>query len=129
MINSGGNITNLLKPRKDRKPGCLSNQSGRWKICVTNNKKSKSYLRSSLIDLYKHGNWCPKDLEIDHINRDQSDDRICNLRRVSRQKMFRIQLLGHNVVTNLYIIIKMVGMLDLLAPIRVKCVGVALIQH
>jgi len=51
---------------------------GRWRIGIKNHK----YFRSKIVWCMVHGNW-PK--EIDHINRDKSDDRIENLREATRQ--------------------------------------------
>lgn len=45
---------------------------------------SRSYLAHRLAWLYEHGEW-PKD-QIDHINRDRSDNRIENLREVTNKQ-------------------------------------------
>jgi hypothetical protein len=42
----------------------------------------KYYPRSHLVWLYVHGNYVAENQAIDHINRNRSDDRICNLRIV-----------------------------------------------
>ena len=44
--------------------------------------RNRNYRAGRLAFLYVHGRW-PK--EIDHINRNPSDDRICNLREASRK--------------------------------------------
>ena len=43
--------------------------------------QGKSYLAHRLAWLFVHGEW-PKD-QIDHINRDRTDNRICNLREAT----------------------------------------------
>ena len=57
--------------------GC-DNESGYWTIFINGN----IYQRSRLVYAFHYGD--PGELEIDHINRDQSDDRIENLRTATR---------------------------------------------
>ena len=61
------------------------NRRGYWKIHITDpviGKKLKKFKRSRLVWLWHHGAFpCG---EIDHINGDKGDDRIENLRDVSR---------------------------------------------
>lgn len=44
---------------------------------------SGRYLAHRLAWLYVHGVWPDPDKVIDHINRDRSDNRICNLREAT----------------------------------------------
>lgn len=45
---------------------------------------AKTYLAHRLAWMYVYGKW--PDNEIDHINRDRSDNRICNLRSATRHE-------------------------------------------
>lgn len=60
-------------------PGCKSPQ-GYWQIGVN----SKTYPAHRLAWLHVHGEWPEGD--IDHINRDRSDNRLENLRAVNRSE-------------------------------------------
>ena len=70
---------------KKRRPGCTVGKmvegsvrkDGRRRIDILRDGKRKSYLHYRLIYLWHHG-YLPE--QIDHINRDPSDDRIENLR-------------------------------------------------
>mgnify|MGYP003125216300 FL=1 len=57
----------------------------------------KHYLSHRLIWLHYYGYW-PKD-EIDHINHDPTDNRIINLREVSRSENQKNMKLGKNSTT------------------------------
>lgn len=57
---------------------------GRYQICIDR----KVYLRSRVIWTLLNGD-IPGDLDIDHINRDKADDRIENLRLVTRSQNLR----------------------------------------
>ena len=61
----------------DKPAGCLNGQ-GYWVIRY----KGKRYLRSRLFWTFMNG-VIPKGMEIDHINRIKTDDRIGNLRLVT----------------------------------------------
>jgi hypothetical protein len=52
---------------------------GRWRISIA----GRSYLRSRLVYLYVHG-WMPK--EVDHRDRNKSNDRPDNLRAATRSQ-------------------------------------------
>ncbi len=73
-----------LKPTSNRiKPGALAcsvNTIGYVRIGIGN----KRYLAHRLAWLYVYGVW-PKN-EIDHINRNRQDNRICNLRDATSQE-------------------------------------------
>lgn len=60
------------------KPVGAKNSAGRYHTCID----GKFYYNSQLVFLYHHG-YIPEH-ELDHINRDVSDDRIENLRELSR---------------------------------------------
>jgi len=59
--------------------GC-TDRDGYLKVCI----KSRFYRLHRLAWLYIYGTW-PKN-QIDHINRNRSDNRICNLRDVTNQQ-------------------------------------------
>lgn len=59
------------------------NTQGYWYIRIHGDK----YLAHRLAWLYVHGDW-PKN-EIDHINHDRADNRLCNLRPVTRKENCR----------------------------------------
>lgn len=56
--------------------GCIRTTDGYWKI--------GSHLAHRLAWLYVHGEW-PAD-QIDHVNGDRRDNRLCNLRAVTQQQ-------------------------------------------
>jgi hypothetical protein len=60
--------------------GCLDKYNGRWKVCYNNIRYPRSYIVFAL----HHGRFPSP--EIDHINRNQSDDRIENLREATRSE-------------------------------------------
>lgn len=59
------------------------NKSGYWQIGVC----GRTYTAQRLAWYYAHGEW-PDD-DIDHINRDKLDNRLINLRVVSRSENLR----------------------------------------
>ena len=61
----------------DKPAGCIKGR-GYWMIGIN----GKAYQRSRLFWTFMNGD-IPKGMEIDHINRDRSDDRIENLRVVT----------------------------------------------
>lgn len=56
-------------------------REGRWKI-----KIKRKYMRSWLVYLYFFKEFPPKGMDLDHINRDKLDDRIENLRVLTRSQ-------------------------------------------
>ena len=71
--------------------GCLSSRDGYLRIAVL----SRDYLAHRLAWLYVYGNW-PED-QIDHINRNRSDNRISNLRGVTnKQNLQNASKYSHN---------------------------------
>ena len=46
--------------------------------------KSRAYRKARVVWCLCHGEWPPEGLEVDHINQNKADDRIENLRLVTR---------------------------------------------
>jgi len=69
---------------------CFADEIGRWKWWMDNNGYIKSNMKGKKVNLSRYiwllhtGDW-PKQ-EIDHINRDPLDNRVRNLRDVSRSE-------------------------------------------
>ena len=90
-----GNLIWRMSPfRSKRKAGDIAGsykKNGRWEVKVG----GRGVLRSRIVWLYHHGSL--PNAEIDHINRDASDDRIENLREATRsQQLVNRRLMGHN---------------------------------
>ena len=71
-------IRSNSRAAKDQRAGCLCKALGYVLIGID----GKMYYAHRLAWLYVHGKW-PGQV-IDHINRVRNDNRICNLRDVSR---------------------------------------------
>jgi hypothetical protein len=67
------------------KAGYLDGSTGRWRIQIN----GKGYLRSNVAWCIMTGSWPDPKLDVDHINRNQLDDRWCNLRQISRSNNAR----------------------------------------
>ena len=76
-----GRFTRRAKTGKKGLVGALvgcQKPDGRWLIAID----GKTFFASRLAWLYVHGKWPVSD--VDHINRDPSDDRLANLRAATR---------------------------------------------
>ena len=78
-----GVFTRKLKSGRKKKAG--SPQNGYVAMWVEGNL----YLAHRLAWLYEHGEFPVKGLQIDHINHDRSDNRLVNLRVVTRSENLR----------------------------------------
>jgi hypothetical protein len=77
-----GEFNWINSPRRNVKSGAKAgsiDKKGYVRILY----KQKLYLAHRLAWMYVHGKWPEQD--IDHINRNPTDNRICNLRDVSRK--------------------------------------------
>lgn len=74
--------TRSNRAKKGNKAG-YKNSQGYWYIGIYGIK----YLAHRLAWLYVHGEW--PEYEIDHINHDRTDNRLCNLRPATRKENSR----------------------------------------
>lgn len=92
---STGQFTWRISPNRRIRPGrtcSVVNSHGYIRIMI----KQKSYTAHRLAWLYVHGEWPPH--EVDHINGNRTDNRICNLRlATTRQNQGNRRLQKNNM--------------------------------
>lgn len=83
-----GELLWKISPTTNIKPGSIAGgiEGSGYRRVMVNNRK---YLSHRVAWLITHGEW-PKE-QIDHINHNRSDNRICNLRGSSRVENYRNQ--------------------------------------
>jgi hypothetical protein len=81
-----GEFTRLTNTQKNKIGSVVNSLDSNGYVRVTID--GYSYLCHRLVYLYKYG-YMPK--EIDHINGNRSDNRLCNLREATRQQNLRNQ--------------------------------------
>ena len=79
----------LLKVKKSGRPSKRAPNSNGYHVMMINRKR---YYAHRLVWLYVYGEWPPKDKVIDHIDCDRMNNRIENLRLLSR---YENMMLGH----------------------------------